>query len=163
VNSKIRIKLGAIEVEYEGSENFLKEELPALLQAVSDLYAKSSGTLAPPEGESRSSTGEKGNNGTGIIEMTTASIASKLGVRSGPELVLAAAAHLRFVKGAEKFPRKQLIEQMRSASSFFKESYVSNLSKTIKVLMKENKFNEPSSEVYALNHTTEQELRSRLV
>lgn len=39
--SKIRIKLGAIEVEYEGSESFLKEELLALLSAVSDLYQRS--------------------------------------------------------------------------------------------------------------------------
>jgi hypothetical protein len=35
MTSKIRIKLGAIEVEYEGSEQFLKEELPQLLTAVS--------------------------------------------------------------------------------------------------------------------------------
>lgn len=161
MNSKIRIKLGAIEVEYEGSEAFLKEELPALLQAVSELYTKSGGTVAPPEGNVAQPVVPV--NGTGSLEMTTASIASKLGVNSGPQLVLAAAAHLRFVKNLDKFPRRQLTEQMRSAASFFKESYVSNLSKTIKVLMKENKLNEPSQEVYALTHAAEQELRSRLV
>lgn len=162
MNSKIRIKLGAIEVEYEGSEAFLKEELPALLHAVSDLYAKSGGTVVSPEGETSTHSGANINGATSL-EMTTASIASKLAVNSGPQLVLAAAAHLRFVKNLDKFPRKQLIEQMRSASSFFKESYVSNLSKTIKVLMKENKLNEPSNEVYALTHAAEQDLRSRLV
>ncbi len=45
MTSKIRIKLGPIEVEYEGSESFLKEELPYLLAAV----AKS------PQGKRRSS------------------------------------------------------------------------------------------------------------
>ena len=59
MNSKIRIKLGPIEVEYEGSEAFLKEELPQLLTAVSDLYSKSNiakeinlpgGTPPPPPG-----------------------------------------------------------------------------------------------------------------
>lgn len=32
--SRIRIKMGAIEVEYEGDESFLRDELPALLTAV---------------------------------------------------------------------------------------------------------------------------------
>lgn len=162
MNSKIRIKLGAIEVEYEGSEAFLKEELPALLHAVSELYTKSGGIAAPADVEAYASTNVAATGGA-PLEMTTSAIASKLAVNSGPQLVLAAAAHLRFVKGLDKFPRKQLTEQMRSASSFFKESYASNLSKTIKVLMKENKLNEPSTEVYALTHAAEQELRSRLV
>ena len=162
MNSKIRIKLGAIEVEYEGSDVFLKEELPALLQAVSDLYAKSG--PAAHAADADAAVGLPSNAASGVqLEMTTASIASKLGVNSGPELLLAAAAHLRFVKSMDKFPRKLLIEQMRSASSFFKESYISNLSKTIKVLMRDNKLNEPSNEVYALSHPAEQELRSRLV
>lgn len=41
MTSKIRIKMGPIEVEYEGSENFLKEELPELLGTVSNLYKES--------------------------------------------------------------------------------------------------------------------------
>ncbi len=162
MNSKIRIKMGAIEVEYEGSEAFLKEELPKFLAAVSDLYVKS-GSVSPPGIPETPQPQSDSSQGSTVLEMTTASIASKLGVNSGPQLVLAAAAHLRFVKGLDKFPRKQLTEQMRSASSFFKESYVSNLSKTIKTLMKENKLNEPSNEVYALTHASEQDLRSRLV
>ena len=48
MTSKIRIKLGAIEVEYEGSEQFLKEELPQLLTAVSELYAKSAALKEAP-------------------------------------------------------------------------------------------------------------------
>ena len=41
MTSKIRIKLGPIEVEYEGTESFLKEELPQLLEAVANLYKQS--------------------------------------------------------------------------------------------------------------------------
>ncbi len=162
MNSKIRIKMGAIEVEYEGSEAFLREELPAFLAAVSELYAKSGGSTYQLNGNAEEQLQASAVQNPSI-EMTTASIASKLGVNSGAQLVLAAAAHLRLVKGMDRFPRKQLTEQMRSASSFFKESYVSNLSKTIQTLMKDDKLNEPSSEVYALTHATEQELRSRLV
>jgi hypothetical protein len=38
MESKIRIKMADIEVEYEGSEAFLKGELPAILDAVSKLH-----------------------------------------------------------------------------------------------------------------------------
>lgn len=37
MESKIRIKLGAIEIEYEGSENFLRKELPDLVKTVTEL------------------------------------------------------------------------------------------------------------------------------
>jgi hypothetical protein len=47
--SKIRIKLGDIEVEYEGAESFLKDELPALLNAVSKLHHESGGTAVKPK------------------------------------------------------------------------------------------------------------------
>jgi hypothetical protein len=38
MNSKFKIKLGQIELEYEGSEEFLTKELPELLAAVSKLF-----------------------------------------------------------------------------------------------------------------------------
>ena len=38
MESKIKIKLGPIEVEYEGSESFLKQELPALIKTVTELF-----------------------------------------------------------------------------------------------------------------------------
>ena len=40
MNTKLRIKMGAVEVEYEGSDDFLKKELPGLLKAVLALHAK---------------------------------------------------------------------------------------------------------------------------
>jgi len=39
MDCKIRIKLGEIEVEFEGSEAFLKRELPDLVRMGSELYA----------------------------------------------------------------------------------------------------------------------------
>ena len=165
-NSKIRIKLGAIEVEYEGSESFLKEELPALLTAVSDLYQRSSqNPLEQPaviktEGLSSSDNGRSEEKA--LIEMTTGSIAAKLNVKSGPELVLAAAARLCLVEGQAKFPRKQLIEQMRSATAYFKTTYVSNLGSSLKTLLKDGRLNEPSKDTFALTASSEKDLRNRL-
>jgi hypothetical protein len=164
--SKIRIKLGAIEVEYEGSEAFLKEELPALLAAVAELHQKSGGNLTTGESSSPIA-GQDGTAPNGAppgagIQMTTGAIASRLQVKSGPELIIAAAANLVIVQNQVPFSRKRLIEQMRSATAFFKENYVSNLSKALQTLLKEGKLNESSKDMFALTHACEQELRVRL-
>lgn len=162
--SKIRIKLGAIEVEYEGSEAFLKEELPALLSAVSELHQKAGASITRSELTSlpaEAPTEAQQGQGT-AIQMTTAAIASRLQAKSGSELVMAAAAHLSLAQGLKTFSRKRLTEEMKSATSVYRETYVSNLSKSLRTLLKDNKLNEPSRDVYALTHAAEQELRNRL-
>lgn len=163
--SKIKIKLGAIEVEYEGSESFLKEELPALLAAVSDLYQRSS-SLNNPVSSLAAPSSVVDSNGSAEkpkIEMTTGSIAARLQVKSGPELIMAAAARLSLVEGLDSFSRKRLIEQMRSATAYFKPAYVSNLSASLNGLLKGSKLNEPSKDHYALTASSENELRARIV
>lgn len=166
--SKIKIKLGAIEVEYEGSEEFLKAELPVLLTAIAELYQKSnipaqkngeelSAKSPPPSGAPRNP-----DNGQADIQMTTGAIAARLNVSSGGELVMAAAARLSMVEKQTSFPRKRLIEQMKTATAYYRETYVSNLSATIKSLLKDNKLNEPSKDVFALTPSSEQALRARL-
>lgn len=165
--SKIKIKLGAIEVEYEGSESFLKEELPALLAAVAELYQKSGSPLTGTPDQSNPSAEFAPNHpqSTSVgspIRMTTGAIASRLQVKSGPELIMAAAASLGIVEGQSTFTRKRLIEQMKSATAFYKENYVSNLSRSLQTLLKEDQLNEPTRDVYSLTHASEQRLRARL-
>lgn len=172
--SKIRIKLGAIEVEYEGSETFLKEELPALLSAVSDLYQKSQASNFPNDdgidslGGSAPANGAGNLNGAGGAQSTssigtTTSIAARLKVNSGPELAIAAAARLALGEGRPVFTRKQLIAEMKSAPNYYKENYLKNLSSTIHRLLKDGKLNEPSTGNLTLTASYKSELESRLV
>lgn len=166
-SSKIRIKLGAIEVEYEGSESFLKEELPSLLSVVSELYLRSNSSgLDERSSANRDQAGTANSAGLQAtklrIEMTTGSIAARLQVKSGPELVMAAAARLGIVEELNSFSRKRLTEQMRSATAYFKPSYASNLSGLLNSLLKDGKLNEPSKDHFALTAASEQELRSRI-
>lgn len=166
--SKIKIKLGAIEVEYEGSETFLKEELPQLLSAVSDLYAKSRPTLEVPSSSqntfANAATVSSANAGNvSKLEATTGSIAAKLGCKSGPELVMAAAARLTFVLQTATFARQKIIDEMKTASAYYKSTYVSNLSSSLNNLVKDGKLNEPSQGNYALTATSLKDLEQRLV
>lgn len=162
--SKIKIKLGAIEVEYEGSETFLKEELPQLLAAVSDLYSKSRHALDSNPSESGSIvTANQNGAAQKKIEATTGSLAAKLNVKSGPELVLAAAARLTFVLGSATFSRQKLIDEMKTATAYYKATYLNNLTQSLNNLVKDGKLNEPSQGNYALTAPSLKDLEQRIV
>jgi hypothetical protein len=157
MSSKIRIKYGPVEVEYEGSEAFLKEELPELLKAVSELHSRSEFT-STVKVNGKSSTSDGDNS----IQGTTGTLAAKLSVKSGPELVLASAAHLFFVMCKPSFARQELINEMKSANTYYKQTYINNLSSSLKNLVKEGKLMENSKGVYSLSANTQKELRARL-
>jgi len=155
MDSKIRIKLGPIEVEYEGSEGFLKQDLPELIKTVTELSRTAN--MQSSEGSGGGSLGDNQK-----LELSTASIATKLGCKSGPELIVAAAAHLTLAKGMAVFTRKDLLKEMKTATSFYKASYNANLTSLLKTLLKDS-LNEPSSGKYALTEAKKKEVRTKLV
>ncbi|CAN7314170.1 hypothetical protein [Paraburkholderia terricola] len=169
--SKIKIKLGAIEVEYEGSESFLKEELPALLTAVSDLYQRSTGgngTNADVGNDSKGqSTGGPSAalptqaNGKTILG-TTNTIAQRLQVKSGPDLLLAAAARLTIVENREVFTRQQLLDEMKTATAYVRSTYLTNLGRTLTNMVKDGTLNEARTGQFALSASRREELETRL-
>lgn len=152
MSSKIRIKVGDIEVEYEGAEEFLKKDLPDLLKTVTQLH---------PVRQS----GGGGSTGSQIksdIKLTTANIAAKLGCTSGPDLVIAACAHLLFVKNMEAFNRKAILDEMKGAKSYYKTLYRKNLSQSLKALVKHGQLTESSANVYSLHADTIKEINDKL-
>lgn len=166
MNSKIKIKMGAIEIEYEGSEAFLKEELPALLSAVSDLYtaseiANSTTNSEPPTGSVEFGPQPQSKT-TSTLQVTTGSIAARLNANSGPELVLAAAARLTLSLGVATFSRSQLLQEMKSATAYFKQTYTKNLSGSLNRLVKDNKLFETSKNTYSLSASAKSSLEARL-
>jgi hypothetical protein len=157
MDSKIKIKLGAIEIEYEGSEGFLKQELPDLIKTVAGLYKEANMRPLADLGGG----GGGGSDDGDSVQLSTASIATKLRCKSGPNLAVAAAAHLTLAKNIGVFTRKALLVEMQTATSFYKSSYSKNLSKTLKTLLKGD-FNEPSSGRYCLTEAKKKEVRSAL-
>ena len=163
MTSKIRIRMGQLEVECEGTEEFLKKELPALLTAISTLYKES----RPDDSAADSDAGGGGRDAgrttppTGIVG-TTGSLAAKLKVVSGSDLVIAASAQLTIVQGKATFGRKELIAEMRSASGYFSENHISNLSKILKALVAGQKLNEISANTYALKAAEKERLEKKL-
>lgn len=163
--SKIKIKLGAIEIEYEGSESFLKEELPQLLGAVSELYQKSHATFGVLPKASNSVI----ENDAGVsvassrkIKTTTGALAARLQVKTSADLIVAAAAKLTFDDGLEVIPAARLLEEIKSAPSYYKASYGGNFFRSLGVLVKAGKLNEPTKNNYALTSKLVVELESRI-
>jgi hypothetical protein len=159
MTSKIRIKLGPIEVEYEGSEDFLKEELPQLLEAVANLHKKSGITDASPQDQNQ---GGSSSTPKGQLQGTTGAVAAKLGSKTGPDLVLAAAARLTLVVGKETFTRKDLLAEMKTATAYYKATYRGNLSGYLNGLVKDGILLETAAQTYSLSASKKTELGKQL-
>jgi len=157
MESKIRIKLGPIEVEYEGSEAFMKKELPSLIKTITEL------SLSADIDKDENKQGESGKTEDNKkLQLSTNSIAAKLSCSRGPDLVLAAAAHLTLAKKHDVFTRQQMLDEMKTASGYYKSSYGSNLSGYLKTLLRADALTESSTGNYSLGAKKREDLRGRL-
>ncbi len=152
-----KVKVGSLEVEYQGEPAFLESRFMQLAKEVLDLYEARRGSLPQVE---RSSVGSSGVGA--LLELSTDTIATLLGANSGPDLVIAAAAHLQFAKGKSKFSRQELIDEMRTAPNHFKETFVNNLSQYLARLGKADRLRSVATDTYALSSKEKTELEGKL-
>jgi len=138
--SSVRMKLGPVEFECTASEEFLRDESPALIAGMAQLY-KEHFTDSEVQGGPRATAGKNSHGGSSangvtpaLVELTTTSIAAKLNAKTGPDLVLAAAIRLNRL-GKTTFTRTELIERMREAPTYFRQNYHKNLSQSINSLV----------------------------
>ena len=100
---------------------------------------------------------------TSNIELSTDTIATVLAAKSGPDIIMAAAAHLHFVQRLQKFSRQQLTAEMRTAPAHFKETFVNNLSKYLAGLTRSDRLRLVASDTYALSSAERQQLETKLL
>lgn len=185
--TRIRVRKGDTEVEYEGSEQFLKTELASLLQAASTFPAGSVGQSRPaaagaastgkassrktsarktptktsPAAKSQGPTGGEVSGGADTrvpAASPTADIARKIGCKHGTDLVLAASAQLNLGAGQRAFSRATLLGEMKTAEEYYQPVYGKNLSRYLRNLIKERQLNEPRPGSYALTAPARREL-----
>ncbi len=162
MSSKIRIKMGEMEVEYEGSEEFMKQELLELVSTVSGLFKKAGAEIGgkvvfkPDNGEG------EGTPGGDKIKGTTGTIAGKLQCKSGTDLAIAAAARLTLVDGRDRFSYQDVLAQMKAASGYFKKGYGTNLTNALRTLTKQGKLIEVATNTYTIESSFKQELEQNL-
>ena len=99
----------------------------------------------------------------GGLDLSTDTIATVLGAKSGPDLIIAAAANLHFVQGTQKFSRQQLTAEMRTAPAHFKDTFLNNLSKYLTGLTKSDRLRLVASDTYAISSKERQALEAKLI
>jgi hypothetical protein len=155
VASKLKIKIGQIEIDCEASEEFLKAEIPVLLKAAMEMAEASSEDAGSAAGKGD---GAAPKQKVGGLSLTTASIAAKLDVKSGPDLLKAAAAQLTLYGNKETFTRAELHDAMKSASGYYNKNYFSNLTKILASLVGDQTLVEVAKDTYALSAGTKTSL-----
>lgn len=146
--SRIRIKYGAIEIEYEGPEQFLKDELPGLVEVISNL-AHSPAPMDPPTTPVTAPSASPVSSASNT-KLAPNSVAAKLGSKSGLDLIIAAAGYLEIMAGKASYSRQELLTAMKEATQYYNATISSNLSKYLKTLVKDSRLNEVASGRYAL-------------
>jgi hypothetical protein len=160
-NSKLRLKLGSVEVEYEGRISDLNQELPELLETISSYVAVAGKQAAKEQVSSEAAMVEEPSNSN--IDLSTNTIAMRSGASTCGDLALAAATNLYFVQKKDKFSYKDILAEMQRATSFYKTSMNgSNLKNALGRLVKDKKINECGGGVYALHASALPELKARL-
>lgn len=158
-NARVRLKLGSIEIEYEGTPNFLEDGLPNLIERVIDFYKANAEAL--PDEEQNSQTSDVAQFGK-VISHSTNTIAAHMGGSSCTELALAAAAQLAFVAKKETFSRSDILSEMKEASSYYSSNMSSNLSKSLESLVKSKRLNLIKQGTYALSAGEKSALEAKL-
>ena len=154
---KIQLKVGQSEIAYEGPISFLQNELLDFVKEATDCCKANT-----PSDDAASKETPLTPNKDKKLDLSMTTIASHLKVKSGPDLILAACAHLTFVEGKEQFPRKEILATMRDASGFYNKNHEKVLTRDLRRLIAKKSVNEISKNSYALHAEKKKELETQL-
>lgn len=143
---KLKLNVGGVEIDYDGEEDFLKSTLPSLLETIAKYAGQSQGDPKPLAPGSDSSS----NNPLTFPKHSTNTVAKLLDAQTGPDLIMAAVVKKIVIDGAETINRQAISSEMRSATSYFKRTYMNNLSAYLDTLTKADSLRLISENVYGL-------------
>lgn len=157
MNEQIKLKIG--DFEFEGNASFLMEGLPAALDAVLPRL-QASRSMAPNREDSAAPsplkfTGAKANG-------TVQSVAAKMSVKSGPELIKAALTHAILIKGKDSLHRRELLGNMQAATAYYKGSFGKHYGEYLADLIKRGEINEVAKDTFSLPSATRESMERLL-
>lgn len=160
-NSKLRVKIGAAEVEYEGSNIFLRDEVMRRIDSILDMVRQRSDLQNMPRqiDGSPQRLDSKAENPLGL---STSTIAGLLGAKSAGDLVIAAAAKVMIVDGKATTTRAELLTEMKTAVAYYKSTMSNNLTETLKKLIRDDRLRSGTPGTYSLSSTERASLEHKL-
>jgi hypothetical protein len=156
----LKLKLGAIEIDYSGPEAFLREnfiDFAAELQKTVGQTAQT--TIKTNQSPDALDTTYAKPVSLG---MTTNALALRIGCANVRDLFKTALFRLQDGEANAQFPRKSILDEMRTVSSIYNSVMQSNLTKTIKSLLVNKDINEPTTGFYCLTEKARKEIGDRL-
>jgi hypothetical protein len=159
--TKLRIKLGGGELEFEGSEQFLKDEVMPTIEKLLDLVGSRSELRTPSAIETNGAAIQLPLESVASAN-STSTVAAQLKATAAPELAIAAVAHLVLSQKKHRVTREEILAEMKSASAFYKSSMTNNLSSTLKGLVKTGRLHEVAMDTYSLPHKERTSLEAKL-
>jgi hypothetical protein len=153
--TRIKIAIGTVQIEYEGDQEFIESGLLGLAAQIFEL-ASSSNTLPISSSPSEISSSTPDEN------LSTNTIAQIISVKTGSDLALAAVAKIIIINKRPVADRQSILDEMREAVTFYKESYSSNLSSYIDTLVKARRLNVVSRATYGLANSERVRLEQAL-
>ncbi len=150
--SRARVVADGIEVEAEG-ENINVAELVA--QAIEARRVLGPSPMPLAVASASASTPDSSHALRGAM-VSTNTIASLTNASTGSDLLMAAMAHLTLIQGKDVSARREILEEMKAARTFYKETFSSNLSSYLDNLAKAKRLNLVARDTYALPNSERQ-------
>lgn len=158
MDTKISVKVGTIEVKYEGEASFLTQGLNDLLSNLSNIQAATPQLLPKLQLENTNAiiSDQKAEEprSDNVEQMSTSNIAARLQSDSAKELVLCAMVNLQLMKNQKTQKRNDILNEMKTATGFYKATMTKNLTNTLLSLIKSKEINEISKNEYSLTSAT---------
>lgn len=162
--SRLKIKIGTVEFEYEGDTGFdiatIQELLTHLQSVVTTLPARA---ISAPFSATDEQFGGRASAGDGdLANLSANTVAARLEVKTGTDMAVAAAAYLQLCQNKETFTRKDLLDTMQSAKTYYKTSMGSNLTKSIDTLIAGKRINSLNNNEMSLSAAELTSVKARL-
>lgn len=152
--ARIKIVLGTLQLEYEGEQDFIESRLIGLAEKIL--------ALRVPPATHDASTVQEQRPQSPAKEVSTNTIAQLISAKTGSDLALAAIARINLIKKNSTASRSDILDEMKEATTYFKESYGSNLTSYLDTLVRGKKINLVSRSNYALSAAERSRLESAL-
>ena len=156
-----------MKVEFEGTEEFIEKRLPELISNVLKLHDSYKDNIPVPTSKPASDATAPLNQvhnsgGNNDFDLSTSTIAAITKANSGSDLVISAAAHLSLTKGMSKITRSELLGEMQTATSYYKQTYSNNLTTYLNGLVKADRLRLVAKDTYAISSTERKSLEGSL-
>ncbi len=147
--AKVRFRVGSVELEYQGPAAYIEDGLIELLEKVLSYRDDDVDQNERPR-EPTPNRGEESGRKRGNHDISLATMISRLGGKTGPDVVFMSAAHLALCQNRGSFSRAEILENAKTAVGHYKKSISGNLTSYLRRLLADGRLSQHSDTTYSL-------------